>query len=105
MAVPLLSEDRALGVLQVLDRQKSRFTLQQMDLLGLFANQAAIALDLLQRARRAKRAVDRTDGQVGAVARIAEAMDALPEERRDAGVRLLTALEEVLAAPSEEPGL
>ena len=105
MSVPLLHEDRALGVLQVLDRQKSRFTLQQMDLLGLFANQAAIALDLLQRARRAKRAVDRTDGQVGAVARIAEAMDALPEERRDAGVRLLTALEEVLAAPSEEPGL
>jgi GAF domain-containing protein len=104
MAVPLLNEERSLGVLQVLDRQKSRFTLQQMDLLGLFANQAAIALDLLQRARRAKRAVDRTDGRVGAVARIAEAMDALPEERRDAGVRLLAALEEVLS-PSEEPGL
>jgi GAF domain-containing protein len=96
MAVPLLNEERSLGVLQVLDRHKSRFTLQQMDLLGLFANQAAIALDLLQRARRAKRAVEQTNGDVGAVARVAEALDALPEERKDAGLRLLAALEEVL---------
>ena len=99
MAVPLLSEERSLGVLQVLDRHKSRFTLQQMDLLGLFANQAAIALDLLQRARRAKRAVEQADGDVGALARVAEALDALPEERKDAGIRLLGALEEVLASP------
>ena len=47
MAVPLLHDERALGVLEVLDRQ-SRFTLQEMELLGLFASQAAIALDLLQ---------------------------------------------------------
>src|SRR5215210_4898274 len=96
MAVPLLNEERSLGVLQVLDRHKSRFTLQQMDLLGLFANQAAIALDLLQRARRAKQAVEQTNGDVGAVARVAEALDALPEERKEAGMRLLTALEQVL---------
>src|SRR6266540_531477 len=96
MAVPLLNEERSLGVLQVLDRHKSRFTLQQMDLLGLFANQAAIALDLLQRARRAKQAVDQTNGDVGAVARVAEALDALPEERKEAGMRLMTALEQVL---------
>src|SRR5689334_1974892 len=52
MAVPLLVEEKALGVLEVLDRpQKAQFTLAEMDLLGLFANQAAIALDLLQRAR------------------------------------------------------
>src|SRR2546423_1345371 len=43
MAVPLLAEDRTLGVLEVLDRpQQSKFSLQEMDLLGLFANQAAI---------------------------------------------------------------
>src|SRR4051795_1729115 len=48
MAVPLLAEDKALGVLEVLDRPTdSAFTLAEMDLLGLFANQAAIALDLL----------------------------------------------------------
>ena len=54
MAVPLLHDERALGVLEVLDRQ-SRFTLEEMELLGLFATQAAIALDLLQRARRPRR--------------------------------------------------
>ena len=58
MAVPLLHEERALGVLEVLDRpQEAQFSLQEMDLLGLFANQAAIALDLLQRARRAQAAL------------------------------------------------
>ena len=45
MAVPLLDEERVLGVLQVLDRpQRARFSLQEMELLGLFATQAAIAL-------------------------------------------------------------
>src|SRR4051812_44569723 len=45
MSVPLLHAERALGVLQVLDRSQSvEFTLGHMDLLGLFANQAAIAL-------------------------------------------------------------
>jgi len=56
MAVPLLVEERALGVLSVLDRPtESRLRLAEVDMLGLFANQAAIALDLLQRARRARR--------------------------------------------------
>ena len=55
MAVPLLYDERALGVLEVLDRQ-ARFTLEEMELLGLFAAQAAIALDLLQRAARRRRA-------------------------------------------------
>jgi GAF domain-containing protein len=96
MAVPLLHEERALGVLQVLDRPKrSRFTLQEMELLGLFGNQAAIALDLLQRARRARAVLE--DGE-GAAARLAEAVEALPEERREAGLALLASLADVLRA-------
>ena len=52
MAAPLLHDERALGVLEVLDRpERAHFSLQEMDLLGLFANQAAIAVDLLLRAR------------------------------------------------------
>src|SRR5205085_5340561 len=44
MAVPLLHEERSLGVLEVLDRPaQAAFTLAEMDLLGLFANQAAVA--------------------------------------------------------------
>src|SRR5213078_5095736 len=39
MAVPLLHEDRTLGVLEVLDRPKqAAFSLQEMELLGKFAN-------------------------------------------------------------------
>jgi GAF domain-containing protein len=95
MAVPVLHEDRALGVLQVLDRQ-TRFSLGEMDLLGLFANQAAIALDLLQRGRMAKAVLDESEPEVAAVARVAAALDALEDGRRDAALALLHALEELL---------
>src|SRR5215217_9359501 len=95
MAVPVLHEDRALGVLQVLDRQ-TNFSLGEMDLLGLFANQAAIALDLLQRARMAKAVLDDSEPEVIAVARVAAALDALEDGRREAGLALLNALEELL---------
>jgi GAF domain-containing protein len=97
MAVPLLHEERALGVLQVLDRpQNARFTLAEMDLLGLFANQAAIALELLQRARRANAALAGGDADTAIVAGLAAKVDALEGERREAGLRLLAALEETL---------
>lgn len=96
MAVPLLAEDKALGVLEVLDRpQQSRFTLAEMELLGLFGNQAAIALDLLQRARRARAALD-GEGELGALARIATRLEDGDEERRAAGLQLLAALERLL---------
>ena len=96
MAVPLLAEDRVLGVLEVLDRpQQAAFTLAEIDLLGLFANQAAIALDLLQRARRAQAALEGA-GELGALARIAATLEEGDEERRAAGLELLAALERLL---------
>ena len=96
MAVPLLHEERALGVLQVLDRpSNSRFSLAEMELLGLFATQAAIALDLLASARRARAALDGR-GDMAAVARLAAALDGLEEDRREAGLALLRELERVL---------
>ncbi len=97
MAVPLLHEERALGVLEVLDRpQRSQFSLVEMDLLGLFANQAAIALDLLRRARRAE-AVLATSGEgAGVVARLAATIENLEDEDRAAALKLLGAVEEVL---------
>jgi hypothetical protein len=83
-------------VLEVLDRpQQSQFTLQEMDLLGLFANQAAIALDLLQRARRAGAALE-GEGELGALARIAATLESADEERRAAGLELLRALDRLL---------
>ena len=99
MSVPLLADERALGVLQVLDRPKRPdFSLQEMELLGLFANQAAIALDLLQRSRRAKAALEASGGDVAIVARVAAALDELTEGDRARAMRLLEALEDVLRA-------
>ena len=94
MAVPLLHEERALGVLEVLDRQ-SRFTLEEMELLGLFATQAAVALDLLQRAREAEAALAEAS-ELSAVARLAATLSTLDEDRRPEAQRLLEALEAVL---------
>jgi GAF domain-containing protein len=99
MSVPLLYEERALGVLSVLDRPtNARFSLVEMELLGEFANQAAVALELLLRGRRARQALEGAGDDLGLVARVAENLDALPEERRAAGLRLLAELEAVLRA-------
>ena len=97
MAVPLLHEERALGVLEVLDRPAdARFTLAEMELLGLFANQAAIALDLLQRARRAQAALAGS-GDLAVVARLAAALERRREEDEpDTAFRLLDELERLL---------
>src|SRR3954447_2430400 len=99
MAVPLLAEERALGVLEVLDRpQDTKFTLAEMDLLGLFGNQAAIALDLLQRARRAEAALA-GEGDLAVVARVAEALEQQRDEEdgsRASALRLLAELEKLL---------
>jgi GAF domain-containing protein len=89
MAAPLLHDEDVLGVLEVLDRpEQAHFSLQEMDLLGLFANQAAIAVDLLQKARRAERVLT-DEGDLAVVARLAASVDALEDERREAGLRLL----------------
>jgi GAF domain-containing protein len=97
MAVPLLYDERALGVLEVLDRpQQSAFSLQEMEVLGLFANQAAIALDLLQRARQAEAVLNEGKGDLEVVARLAAAVTALEDDRREAGLRLLGDLADTL---------
>ena len=99
MAVPLLHEESVLGVLEVLDRPtEARFTLAEMELLGLFANQAAIALDLLQRARRAQSTLA-GDGELAVLARLAARLEARGEQEdgsMEKALRLLEALENVL---------
>jgi GAF domain-containing protein len=97
MAVPLLHEDRTLGVLEVLDRpQKAAFSLAEMELLGLFANEAAIALDLLQRAREARAVLEAEGGEADAVARFVTVLADAEPERREAALQLLGAVEKLL---------
>jgi GAF domain-containing protein len=97
MAVPLLHEETVLGVLQVLDRpERAAFSLREMELLGLFASQASIAVALLVAARRA-RAVLAGDGDAASVAALASAVEALEDDRREAGIALVDALTRILA--------
>ncbi len=70
-----------------------------MDLLGLFANQAAIAVDLLLRARQAERLLDEEgdgSGDLAVVAKLAASVNTLDEDQRAAGMRLLRNLADTL---------
>jgi len=97
MAVPLLYDERALGVLEVLDRPaQSTFSLQEMELLGLFANQSAIALDLLSRANQAEAVLESGEGELAVVARLAATVTGLEDDQREAGLRLLGDLADTL---------
>jgi GAF domain-containing protein len=50
LAMPLRSGDRVIGVMEVLDKiSAASFGIQDMELLGMFAHQAAIAIDQSQR--------------------------------------------------------
>ena len=99
MAAPLLYEESSLGVLQVLDPQQESFTLAEMELLGLFASQAAIALDLLRRARRARALVEGQGGDASALSALAAALEDMEDERREPALKLLQALAELLRSP------
>ena len=106
MAVPLIHEDRTLGVLEVLDRpQQAAFSLQEMEVLGLFANEAAIALDLLQRAREARAVLEDEGGEGAALARLAARLSGLEPDRREAVDRLLEAIEALLEPPAFDDSL
>lgn len=98
MAVPLLHDERALGVLEVLDRgHGARSALEETELLGLFANQAAIALELLQRARRAGAVLAGAEEELAAVARLTRALDSRTGKGREAWLRLIDALGDTLS--------
>jgi GAF domain-containing protein len=104
MAVPLLHDERALGVLEVLDRpQQAAFSLKEMELLGLFANEAAIALDLLQRAREARAVLEEEGGEAAALARFAAYLGDVEPEQRAAAQKLLEAIEALLRASATGP--
>ncbi len=95
MAVPLLLDEDVLGVLQVLDRpNETSFSLAEMDLLTLFAHQAAIGLELLRSARRARAALDGGQGRSAQLARIADLLER--SGNSGAGGDLLDALEALL---------
>ena len=58
LATPLLSGERVIGVMEVLDKVSAdSFSLQDMELLGIFANQAALAINQSQQYDRLGEAI------------------------------------------------
>ncbi len=95
VASPLLHDERTLGVLSVLDHDPERpFGVAELELLSRFSTQAAIALDLLLRARRARSALA-GEGSAALVGRVASLLD---EDDGGEGVQLFEAIERLLAA-------
>jgi GAF domain-containing protein len=91
---PLLHDEEALGVLNVLDRRERSFSsAEEMDLLGTFASQASIALSIVRAGKRAKRMLEEGAGDTAVVARLAETIDGLEGPRRAAAMQLLEALD------------
>ena len=81
----------------MLDRpHKAAFSLAEMELLGKFANEAAIALDLLQKARAARRVLEDEGAEADALARFAARLDEAEPEKREAALQLLDALGKLL---------
>ena len=58
LATPLLSNERVIGVMEVLDKiNAASFGLQDMELLGMFAQQAALAIDQSQQIDQLEKAL------------------------------------------------
>ena len=94
MVAPLTGEEDTLGVLSVLDRGRTgRTSLEELNLLGAFAEQAALALALGEDAERASAL---PADELARVTRLAAQVDALSGPRREAALRLLDALEALL---------
>ena len=97
MSVPLLHSEDALGVLNVLDPRQRSASHEEMELLGSFANQAAIAVSVVRAGRRAKRLIEGGEGDAAVVARLAATIDALDGPRRAAGMQMLEAIDTLIS--------
>jgi GAF domain-containing protein len=98
MAVPLSYDTQVLGVLEVLDASaQARSGIAELDLLGLFATQAGVALRIVSRTRAARSALAGGSAEYTDLIGLVQALQALDEDRRRSGFRLIDSLRDVLA--------
>jgi GAF domain-containing protein len=107
MAAPLIRDGECLGVIEVMDKgQQSRGALQDIDLLGLLANQAAIGVELLRQVRglsgtgQAPSAAAEAGRQ--ALYRIGSRLMTATEPAASLAVGLLKAVDEMLSGGQPE---
>jgi GAF domain-containing protein len=111
MATPVMCDEEAIGVLEVLDAAPgARSSLVQLELLGLFGQQAAVALRIVQRSRAARALLVRgnsggpagpeapvDDGELDELMAVARMLGTLEGERRQAGLQLLGSMRTLLS--------
>jgi GAF domain-containing protein len=89
LATPLLFEERVIGVMEVLDKISApSFGLQDMELLGIFARQAALAIHQSQQTQGLSEALVRGLRELAIADNseaLAELFSRLAEEQRDQG--------------------
>ena len=71
--------------------------MEEADLLGMFATQAAAALDLLERSRSARRVLAGSEAGDSPLTRLAAALERAEPEEREATLALLRAAEALLS--------
>jgi GAF domain-containing protein len=98
MAVPLSYDDQVLGVLEVLDASpQARSGIAELELLGLFANQAGVALRIVSRTRAARSALVGSGEDFTELVGLVQTLQRLDGNRRESGFRLIDSLRDVLS--------
>jgi hypothetical protein len=98
MATPVMCDEDAIGVLEVLDATRSGSSpLAQLELLSLFGMQAAAALRIVQRTRAARCLLNGTGDGMGEIMEVVRVLGALDDERRTASLRLFGSMQTLLA--------
>ena len=101
MATPVMCDEDAIGVLEVLDATRSGSSpLAQLELLSLFGMQAAAALRIVQRSRAARDLLNGGAGgagEMGEIMEVVRTLNSLDGERRSASLRLFGSMRTLLA--------
>jgi GAF domain-containing protein len=99
MAVPLSDGDQVLGALEVLDPSPAaRASIAELDLLGMFATQAAIALRIAARGTQARRVLSTAGAEFTEFITFVEALQQLNGSGRAVAHQLLGSLTSVVTA-------
>jgi GAF domain-containing protein len=98
IAAPVMSDGDPVGVIEVLDHTSvGRGALTELELLAQLAKQAAVAVQLVRRARAAQALGKRAGGDYLQIARLIEIVDTLDSGQRAAAGRLLATIAELVS--------